>query len=66
MAVDLDHAMPAHAVRVTSHICDVADEADVVAFRDQLQIRHETDYLDLVFNNAGIAGNQGGANASPY
>lgn len=53
---ELALAETTHAVRVTSHICDVADEADVVAFRDQLQIRHETDYLDLVFNNAGIAG----------
>ncbi len=45
-----------HSVRVTSHICDVADEVDVIAFRDQLQIRHQTEHVDLVFNNAGIAG----------
>ena len=45
-----------HSVRVTSHICDVADEVDVIAFRDQLQIRHQIEHVDLVFNNAGIAG----------
>ena len=44
------------SVRVTSHVCDVADEADVLAFRDQVQVRHELEHVDLVFNNAGIGG----------
>ena len=43
-------------VRVTSHLCDVADEADVLAFRDQVQARHEIEHVDLLFNNAGIGG----------
>lgn len=43
-------------VRVTSHVCDVADEADMLAFRDQVQARHEIEHVDLVFNNAGIGG----------
>lgn len=43
-------------VRVTSHVCDVADEADMLAFRDQVQTRHEVEHVDLVFNNAGIGG----------
>ena len=43
-------------VRVTSHVCDVADEADMLAFRDQVQARHEVEHVDLVFNNAGIGG----------
>tara|TARA_B100000427_G_scaffold317264_1_gene313195 strand:+ start:422 stop:1399 length:978 start_codon:yes stop_codon:yes gene_type:complete len=45
-----------HTVRLTSHVCDVSDEADMLAFRDQLLTRHEVDSLDLVFNNAGIGG----------
>ncbi|HAF69710.1 MAG TPA: short-chain dehydrogenase [Acidimicrobiaceae bacterium] len=45
-----------HDVRLTSHVCDVSDEADVLAFRDQLLARHAVDSLDLVFNNAGIGG----------
>ncbi len=43
-------------VRLTSHVCDVADEADVLAFREQLLTRHEVEHLDLAFNNAGIGG----------
>ncbi|HBV25833.1 MAG TPA: short-chain dehydrogenase, partial [Acidimicrobiaceae bacterium] len=43
-------------VRLTTHLCDVSDEADVLAFRDQLQARHHVEHLDLVFNNAGIGG----------
>ena len=43
-------------VRLTTHLCDVSDEADVLAFRDQLQARHQVEHLDLVFNNAGIGG----------
>ena len=43
-------------VRVPSHVCDVADEADMLAFRDQVQARHEVEHVDLVFNNAGIGG----------
>jgi NAD(P)-dependent dehydrogenase (short-subunit alcohol dehydrogenase family) len=42
--------------RVSSHICDVADESQVLAFRDAVQARHETDHIDVLFNNAGIGG----------
>ena len=41
-------------VRVTSHICDVADEAQVQQFRDELLEQHASDHVDLVFSNAGI------------
>jgi NAD(P)-dependent dehydrogenase (short-subunit alcohol dehydrogenase family) len=41
---------------VTDHVCDVADEAQVLRFRDELLERHATDHLDLVFSNAGIGG----------
>jgi NAD(P)-dependent dehydrogenase (short-subunit alcohol dehydrogenase family) len=43
-------------VHVTSHACDVADEARVLRFRDEVLEGHGTDHVDLVFNNAGIGG----------
>ena len=43
-------------VRVTSHACDVSDEAQVLRFRDELLEEHASDHVDLVFSNAGIAG----------
>ena len=43
-------------VRVTSHACDVADEAQVLRFRDELLEEHASDHVDLVFSNAGIGG----------
>ena len=43
-------------VLVTSHACDVADEAQVLRFRDDLVTAHDTDHVDLVFSNAGIGG----------
>jgi NAD(P)-dependent dehydrogenase (short-subunit alcohol dehydrogenase family) len=42
--------------RITTHVCDVSDEAAVLAFRDGVVVEHETDHVHLVFNNAGIAG----------
>jgi NAD(P)-dependent dehydrogenase (short-subunit alcohol dehydrogenase family) len=42
--------------RVTTHRCDVSDEPQVLAFRDAVVEQHQTDHVDLVFNNAGIAG----------
>ncbi len=43
-------------VLLTSHACDVADEAQVLRFRDELLAAHDTDHVDLVFSNAGIGG----------
>jgi NAD(P)-dependent dehydrogenase (short-subunit alcohol dehydrogenase family) len=43
-------------VRVTSHACDVADEGQVLRFRDEVLEEHDTDHVDLVFSNAGIGG----------
>ena len=45
-------------VRVTSHVCDVADEAQVLRFRDELLDGHASDHVDLVFSNAGIGGGE--------
>jgi NAD(P)-dependent dehydrogenase (short-subunit alcohol dehydrogenase family) len=43
-------------VLVSSHVCDVSEETQVLRFRDQLQREHATDHVDLVFSNAGIGG----------
>ena len=43
-------------VRVTGHICDVSDEAQVLRFRDELLDGHASDHVDLVFSNAGAGG----------
>jgi NAD(P)-dependent dehydrogenase (short-subunit alcohol dehydrogenase family) len=45
-------------VRVTSHACDVSDEAQVLRFRDELLQEHNSDHVDLVFNNAGTGGGE--------
>jgi NAD(P)-dependent dehydrogenase (short-subunit alcohol dehydrogenase family) len=43
-------------VRVTGHRCDVSDEEQVLAFRDEVLAQHERDHVNLLFNNAGVAG----------
>lgn len=43
-------------VRITSHIADVSNEADVLRFRDDAAAQHATDRVHLLFNNAGISG----------
>jgi NAD(P)-dependent dehydrogenase (short-subunit alcohol dehydrogenase family) len=42
--------------RVSGHVCDVSDEAQVQRFRDELLREHTADHVDLVFSNAGIGG----------
>jgi NAD(P)-dependent dehydrogenase (short-subunit alcohol dehydrogenase family) len=46
----------AAGVTVSSHDCDVSDEAQVLRFRDELLAEHETDHVDLCFSNAGVGG----------
>ena len=41
---------------ITTHPCDVSDEVQVLAFRDAVLEQHETDHINLLFNNAGIGG----------
>ena len=43
-------------VRVTGHVCDVSDEAQVLRFRDELLAEHGSDHIDLMISNAGIGG----------
>ena len=43
-------------LRVTSHVADVSDEAEVLRFRDEVSAQHATNRIHLLFNNAGISG----------
>ena len=40
--------------RLTTHMCDVSDENQQIRFRAEVAAQHETDHIDLLFNNAGI------------
>src|SRR6201982_1490404 len=43
-------------LRVTAHLADVSDAAQVEKFRDEVAERHGTEKIHLLFNNAGIGG----------
>lgn len=42
--------------QISTHLCDVADEAAMNRFRDEVLEHHQTQQIHLLFNNAGIAG----------
>lgn len=44
------------SIRVTTHLADVSDESDLIAFREAALGEHQTEHVNLVFNNAGIGG----------
>ena len=44
------------SLTISTHLCDVADENQVNAFRDAALAEHGTDHINLLFNNAGIGG----------
>lgn len=48
-------AVASAGVRVSAHLCDVASEPQVLAFRDAALAAHQRDHVDLLFNNAGIS-----------
>ena len=54
--IELGRQGAASGTKVTGHLCDVADEAQVKAFRDVVAGEHKTDHINLLFNNAGIGG----------
>lgn len=56
MAETAELAAPGEGQRLTSHICDVSSEEQMLAFRDEVVEQHETDHVNLLFNNAGIGG----------
>ena len=43
-------------LRVTAHLADVSDAAQVEQFRNEVAGRHGTEKIHLLFNNAGIGG----------
>jgi NAD(P)-dependent dehydrogenase (short-subunit alcohol dehydrogenase family) len=43
-------------LRITTHVADVSDEAQVERFRDEVARLQDTDRIHLLFNNAGIGG----------
>jgi len=47
---------PSSDIRITDHICDVADEAAVEVFRDEVLLQHDLDHINVLFNNAGVGG----------
>lgn len=49
-------AAASEGVQVSAHRCDVSDRADMERFRDEVMEQHSSDYINLLFNNAGIAG----------
>lgn len=46
-------------VRVSGHECDVGVEDDVKRFAMEVREQHETESINLLFNNAGIGGGGG-------
>jgi len=50
-----ESAAPA-GVQISTHICDVGVEADILRFRDEVLEAHRTKHINLLFNNAGIGG----------
>ena len=44
--------------RVTAHRCDVSLERELQSLQQQVAEQHETDHIDLLFNNAGVSGGQ--------
>jgi NAD(P)-dependent dehydrogenase (short-subunit alcohol dehydrogenase family) len=54
--VAMAQAEAPEGVRIIGHACDVADEAQVLRFRDELLAEHASDHVDLVFSNAGAGG----------
>lgn len=52
----LCEAAAPEGTRISTHVCDVSNESQVLAFRDGVIEAHDTDHVNLVFNNAGIGG----------
>jgi NAD(P)-dependent dehydrogenase (short-subunit alcohol dehydrogenase family) len=47
---------PASDIRISTHVCDVSDEAAMLLFRDAVLSAHDTEHINLLFNNAGLSG----------
>jgi NAD(P)-dependent dehydrogenase (short-subunit alcohol dehydrogenase family) len=49
-------AVAPEGTKITTHLCDVSKEDEVLRFRDEVLAQHNTDHVNLVFNNAGVGG----------
>ena len=49
-------SLASDSVQVSLHACDVSDESQVLAFAEAVLAEHQTDHINLLFNNAGVAG----------
>ena len=54
--VEAARAAAPEGIRVSAHRCDVSNEASVQQFRDELLDEHAASSINLLINNAGIAG----------
>lgn len=52
----IDEARPPQGTRVSTHVADVADEDQLIRFREEAKAQHDAEVLHLLFNNAGIGG----------
>jgi|TARA_Y100000310_G_scaffold280314_2_gene299957 NAD(P)-dependent dehydrogenase (short-subunit alcohol dehydrogenase family) len=43
-------------VKISTHVCDVSDEEQVLRFKSEVEEQHARGYINLLFNNAGIGG----------
>ncbi len=55
-AAELAEARAASGVRITTHQCDVTDANAVATFAAEVAEQHDSDYVNLLFNNAGVGG----------
>ena len=53
---ELCRSEAAQGTKVATHVADVADEKQLVSFRQAVATQLETDHINLLFNNAGIGG----------
>ena len=51
--------------RITMHVCDVSNAAQIARFQGEVAISHATTKIHLLFNNAGIGGGGSFVTGSP-
>ncbi|HUR77578.1 MAG TPA: SDR family NAD(P)-dependent oxidoreductase [Acidimicrobiales bacterium] len=49
-------ASPSSDNKITTHTADVSDETQMLMFRDEVVAQHDTAFINLLFNNAGVGG----------
>ena len=52
----LCEAVAPPGTRISTHLADVSQRKDVIAFRDAVGEVHDSSHINLLFNNAGIGG----------